>query len=229
MKTLSDLCNHYQTDKGTEKVYWDQDPPHKYSLIYEKHLEELREKELNLLELGLFWRGENKHIRAVEKGPRSLYVWRDYFKFANIYGLDIIDGEKFSDGRIDVMKINATKENELSRLFDKCDSFDIIIDDASHIIEQTVLSFDLLYPKLKNGGLYFIEDIVDKRLDSELRKRNIDLQRFHMEDRFSGLVLIRKEECCGVQMKNETDEETARRGEGKFVCQNCKKEITYSI
>lgn len=193
MKTLSELCNQHQTDKGTEKIYWDQDPPHKYSLVYEKYLENLREEKINLLELGLFWRGENKHLRAVEKGPRSLYVWRDYFKFANIYGLDIIDGEKFSEERIKVMKINATKSEELVRLFKKCDSFDIIIDDASHIIEQTLSSFKLLYPKLKSGGFYFIEDIPDKRLDRELAQNfGVEVERFKMEDHYSGLVLIKK-------------------------------------
>lgn len=35
---------------------------------------------------------------------------------------------------------------------------DLVIDDASHLLEQTRASFNCLFPKLRAGGLYIIED-----------------------------------------------------------------------
>jgi cephalosporin hydroxylase len=35
---------------------------------------------------------------------------------------------------------------------------DLVIDDASHLYEQTKSSFECLFPLLRTGGLYFIED-----------------------------------------------------------------------
>ena len=36
---------------------------------------------------------------------------------------------------------------------------DIIIDDGSHLNEHIIESFKILFPKLKDGGVYAIEDI----------------------------------------------------------------------
>jgi len=35
---------------------------------------------------------------------------------------------------------------------------DLIIDDGSHLNEHVITTFELLFPKLKNGGIYVIED-----------------------------------------------------------------------
>ena len=52
---------------------------------------------------------------------------------------------------------DATKEETVK----KFDSLDIIIDDGSHRIQDQLKSFNLLYPKLKESGVYIIEDIRD--------------------------------------------------------------------
>lgn len=35
---------------------------------------------------------------------------------------------------------------------------DLVVDDASHLLEPTTISFDLLFPRLRPGGVYVIED-----------------------------------------------------------------------
>jgi len=35
---------------------------------------------------------------------------------------------------------------------------DLVVDDASHFYDQTAASFDILFPRLRPGGIYFIED-----------------------------------------------------------------------
>lgn len=38
------------------------------------------------------------------------------------------------------------------------DGLDLIVDDASHLLSDTRISFEILFPYLKTGGLYVIED-----------------------------------------------------------------------
>ena len=52
-------------------------------------------------------------------------------------------------------------------------ALDLVIDDASHLFPETCVSFNLLFPRLRPGGLYVIEDwswqhMRDDRLESEL-------------------------------------------------------------
>jgi hypothetical protein len=37
--------------------------------------------------------------------------------------------------------------------------FDIIIDDGSHVQSHVRETFSIMFPKLKNGGLYLVEDL----------------------------------------------------------------------
>ena len=36
---------------------------------------------------------------------------------------------------------------------------DVIVDDGSHVSAHVILSFETLYPSLKPGGIYIVEDI----------------------------------------------------------------------
>ncbi|WP_421862308.1 class I SAM-dependent methyltransferase [Parvibaculum sp.] len=53
---------------------------------------------------------------------------------------------------------------DTQRLQEICDEelgdvpLDLVIDDASHMLEETRTSFNFLFPKLRPGGLYIIED-----------------------------------------------------------------------
>jgi len=38
------------------------------------------------------------------------------------------------------------------------DPLDLVVDDASHLLEQTRCSFNILFPRLRIGGIYVIED-----------------------------------------------------------------------
>ena len=44
----------------------------------------------------------------------------------------------------------------VTREFDR--AIDLVIDDASHVYEPTLASFETLFPHLRPGGLYIIED-----------------------------------------------------------------------
>ncbi len=83
-------------------------------------------------------------------------MWADYFPHARITGVDIDPMCKmYSGGRIDVKIGSQTDPAFLSQFTD----YDIIIDDGGHTMTQQKVSFDVLFPLLKPGGIYVIEDL----------------------------------------------------------------------
>jgi hypothetical protein len=116
-----------------------------YDPIFEPYVQ----KKITLLELGIL-KGE------------SLLLWRDYFPFGVIAGIDIKLPRDFDPGeRIHIFEGSQADPQFLSNVANKVapDGFDIIIDDASHIGELTKTAFWHLFDNhLKPNGLYVIED-----------------------------------------------------------------------
>lgn len=130
----------YDTDKAAH--------PH-YLRSYEEYFRPLLDKEIRLLELGVYKGG-------------SLLLWRDYFERGSIIGLDL-QPVKLDDpsGRIRVYQGMQQDTALLDRIASENApvGFDVIIDDCSHIGELTRISFWHLFDNhLKPGGLYVIED-----------------------------------------------------------------------
>lgn len=113
--------------------------------IYEKYFNEVKNEKLNILEIG------------IDKGD-SLRIWRDYFPNAKICGLDI-DKKDFKINGVEFFFGDQSDKNFLKTIIDKYNSFDIIIDDGSHISKHIITSFNYLYPYLNDNGLYIVEDL----------------------------------------------------------------------
>ena len=116
-----------------------------YMSRYEELFKDLKDREIRLLELGI-WKGD------------SLRMWRDYFQKGQIVGIDrnpkwmIIDEERIKTLLCDQKDIPFTFTVITNQ-------FDIIIDDMSHIGSLTKESFRHLFDNnLKPGGIYVIED-----------------------------------------------------------------------
>jgi hypothetical protein len=90
----------------------------------------------------------------------SLPMWISLFKNAHIYGVDIETEDKTNE-RYTIFKADQSNIDDLnilkSSLIDKNVFF--INDDGSHIPEHQLLSFNVLFPILVEGGIYIIEDI----------------------------------------------------------------------
>jgi len=141
-RLLQSLGEKYNTDKHDEihsfagKTYLD---------VYEDHFSSIKDSTTCLLELGVLH-------------GKSLMMWRDYFQNAQIWGLDIDPSTKQDYGkRIDVIIGNQCNKNDLDRVA-VGQGFDIIIDDASHLVDHIIQSFKLLWPRIKTKGYYCIED-----------------------------------------------------------------------
>ncbi len=139
MKSLNELAEKYNTDKKGSH--------HGYAEIYDSYFRNLREERLTLLEIG------------VKKGA-SLKMFEEYFKNGLITGVDIEPGcKKFENDRIEIFIGDQASPHFLYSVNQKAGPFDIIIDDGGHTWRQQIISFSYLFPQLKLGGLYAIEDV----------------------------------------------------------------------
>lgn len=87
----------------------------------------------------------------------SIKAWKDYLPNAKIDGLDIKDfGYRDNDPRVRLYFGNSTKEvpDDIAKM-----TYDMIVDDGSHIVGDQVETFKRYYPLLKPGGLYVVEDV----------------------------------------------------------------------
>jgi hypothetical protein len=180
--SLTDIADHFKTDKGSIK--------HNYTAVYERYFHALRgQPDLQLMEIG------------VACGS-SLKMWSKYFADARILGVDIRPDcanlcRLYPDIAIRIQ--NATQGPVDG-------SFDIIIDDGSHVSADIVDAFRHNWPNLKAGGLYVVEDLkcTHNPQYRELLSFDVPAERF---DRRHFMDLIDR---CLIEMD-------WRRGEIEFI------------
>lgn len=139
---LSVLATKYGSDKAADHWY----TPH-----YHRRFKHLRDEELTLLEIGIGGYSDP------EAGGASLRMWRDYFPKATIVGLDI-EHKKPIEGCI-VEQGDQSDPRDLHRLGKTYGSFDIIVDDGSHKVDDVLQSWVILWEYLSDGGWYVVEDL----------------------------------------------------------------------
>jgi hypothetical protein len=120
---------------GTDKATW-----HQYCNFYESVLPK---DVTHVFEIGI-------------KDGSSLKMWRDYYPFATIMGIDL-NNCKDIPGVITNIG-NATYKSNLTKLYEAI-GFDIIIDDGSHVCSDQRKAFEIFWPIVGPGGFYIIEDI----------------------------------------------------------------------
>lgn len=104
-------------------------------------------------------------VRLLEVGVHqgtSVKTLSRYFARGRVVGVDLKVPDIDLSDHPNVSLI-ACDQRDRSGLHQICDreapqGFDVIIDDASHVGEWTLETYRALFPRLKPGGLYFIED-----------------------------------------------------------------------
>lgn len=150
-----------------------------YNNTYEPLLRGLKDSPICLLEIGVnygyslgVWR--EYFTRATIIGV-ELYAYNSFAYRSNQhatdgsygplcqaqswYGLTSIDPKKFYDNfqGCTIIYGDATDADTYRGL----GKLDVVIDDGSHGLQDIVASFDILMPRLNDGGLYIIEDSPD--------------------------------------------------------------------
>ena len=145
---LTQLANKYASDKGNRAF-----GRHYYTRIYHQLFTHLRHRPITLLEIGLLHPGDTRHATSP-----SLRMWRDYFPNARLIGFDINDFSSVSLPNCRILQGDMSSREDLSQLF-TLGPFDIVIDDASHASPHQQIALACLFPHVRPGGLYFIEDL----------------------------------------------------------------------
>lgn len=132
---LNDLGLKFDTDKSSQD--------HNYLDSYENALMTVPVK--SLLEIGI-------------AGGQSLRMWGEFFPFAKIVGTDISGEYLINEGNISSLVINQNDVDGMRSLQQAFD-FDVIVDDGSHYWGDQLLSFFVLFPNMKPGSIYIMEDV----------------------------------------------------------------------
>jgi hypothetical protein len=140
LEVLAALC-------GTDKF-----GPHHYTPVYETLMSLLRRRRITLLELGVGGFGHSL-------GGESLLMWAAYFRRGRIFGIDIEDKTSLSNDRVKVLQCSQADRDRLAELAGKIGPFDFVIDDGSHVNAHQIASFQVLWPYVRHGGAYVVEDV----------------------------------------------------------------------
>ncbi len=118
-----------------------------YFDIYEKYFSKYRGQKLNLLEIGISHGG-------------SIQLWKKYFgEHVHIFAIDVNpECEKLTQENTTIFIGSQSNPAFLKETMQKLPMLDIVIDDGGHTMEQQKTSFQHLYGKVKEGGLYIVED-----------------------------------------------------------------------
>ena len=125
---------------------------HYYTKHYQANFRKFKFQKIKLFEIGV------GGYHYSDRGGNSLRMWKRYFPFGRIFSLDIYDKSFVEENRIKIFQGSQVDEVVLQKIIDRMGEPDVIIDDGSHINEHVIKTFQFLFPKLKDGGIYVIED-----------------------------------------------------------------------
>ena len=149
IKELNDIFTKYKCDKGSNVSRG-----HNYQLEYGKVLSKVRDKKINILEIGI-WKGI------------SMKCFHEYMPNAQLYGIDIFTRIEPED--VPILKLDRTHYIKGDSMSDDIVTkiknewgdikFDIIIDDGKHTPHANKMTFKNIMRFLKDNGIYYIEDV----------------------------------------------------------------------
>lgn len=140
---MNDLYTYFNENKGRLIHKWSN-----YFEIYDNHFNKYRNTEVTVLEIGVSHGG-------------SLQMWKNYFgNKAKIYGIDIDPVCKnFEEENISIFIGSQSDRKFLRKIVAEIPPIDILIDDGGHKMDQQIITFEELFDKIKDDGIFLCEDI----------------------------------------------------------------------
>lgn len=185
MKTLAEIYPKYSGpashgDKGTV---------HSYIEVYERILAPYRYA-ITAIEIGIL-------------NGDSLRMWEEFFVQSHVIGVDLNDHPldmadlkpMIAEHRHDIRLFDASNAEEVERNVGGM-TFDVVIEDATHALEQQLAIYQNFRHRLAPDGIYIIEDVdeIDKvrpvfeKIDP-LRKVEI-IDRRSVKGRFDDVLVV---------------------------------------
>jgi hypothetical protein len=181
---IKDFIDNKLTDKNTL---------HSYVNVYEDMFDSLRYTAKNILEIGMAPGG-------------SIMVWRNYFINAHIYGIDTCNLANIhsqsikNDYHITLFpNTNGYNDQFIKENFtNKNIKFDMVLDDASHTLEDIIYFIMNYLPLLSDNGIMVIENIqkmewieILKLIVPDEFKKNIQIYDLrHIKNRYDDVLFV---------------------------------------
>lgn len=140
---MNDLEHYFTHNVGRVIHKWQH-----YFEIYERHFARYRGRPVTVVEIGVFKGG-------------SLQMWKHYFgPQARIVGIDIDPAcERFAEEQVEIL-IGSQEDREFLRsVAQRIPVIDILIDDGGHRMQQQIVTFEELFPKVAADGVFLCEDL----------------------------------------------------------------------
>lgn len=142
-ETMNPLEHFYYREPHRKLVKWSH-----YFEVYHTHLQKFRNRPVTILEIGVF-------------GGGSLQMWKQYFGAeCRCVGVDILEECKnYEEEQIKIYIGSQENRDFLRQIAQELDTIDIVIDDGGHFMNQQTVTFEELFPRLADGGVYICEDV----------------------------------------------------------------------
>ena len=162
---LAEIMTKYGSDKGSglsqNFILYNIKVPnsvcHNYTFFYELLFQPYKNNSINIFEMGI---GVPLCMGSL---AGSLKGWEEYFPNSNIYSADIDKENLYSNNRIISYYVDQENQDSIIELWKNNPIsdilFDIIIDDGPHTYTSNYLFYINSIQKLKQNGIYIIEDI----------------------------------------------------------------------
>ena len=172
--TLAEIYERHSVS-GPDVGHGDKGGTHSYITEYEQLLAPYREK-CAFMEIGLAL-------------GLSVAMWDEYFTDGQFTGADLsINFNPHLYPRWDFFEFDATKPEFLHALGDR--TFDVVIEDGSHMTDDQIATRDLILPRMNPGGLYIIEDILNLEATRHLFPGAEIRDLRHVKGRFDDVLII---------------------------------------
>lgn len=167
MRTIRDIfCDYAVLNAEGIHVYGtDRESNHHYGDAYESILSVPEMYDAGLPLAGCRPRSIREDVElmleVVVADGASLRAWREVFPNARIVGMDLVEdafARLCGEDRIEFRVGDATKREDCEIVV-AGRQFDLIVDDASHQIEDVLRTLFWLWSAVRPGGLYIIEDL----------------------------------------------------------------------
>lgn len=141
--TKNPLEKYFESHRGRQIHKWMH-----YFDIYHRHLEKFRGKPVVVVEFGVQFGGSSQ-------------MWREYFgPDAVIYGVDIDPRCKaWEEPGFKVFIGDQSDRSFLRQIAAEIGPIDVIIEDGGHRPEQQIATFEVMYKRVRPGGVFLIEDL----------------------------------------------------------------------
>lgn len=148
--TLDEIAIEYGADKATIHPV----KGHGYTRHYDAAFTSMRESPLKILEVGV-------------GSGESMKMWLDYFPNAQVFGIDIVHDTNpwNTPGGKPAPRYTFFTGDQSSEVFWDCfiatygTDWDIVTDDGGHSSQQIITTFNKMWPYIRRGGFYAIEDL----------------------------------------------------------------------